>query len=99
MLAEYTRINDDDVDLAQTKVADLMMTIVMTTIVITTIVITTSVMMTSVMTTIVITTSAMMNGTYNSESEFKLKSFSQRTLELLTNLRRRRRNTGRTRQI
>ena len=36
MLAEYTRINDDDVDLAQTKVADLMMTIVMTTIVITT---------------------------------------------------------------
>ena len=79
MLAEYTRINDDDVDLAQTKVADLMMTIVMTTI--------------------VITTSAMMNGTYNSESEFKLKSFSQRTLELLTNLRRRRRNTGRTRQI
>ena len=79
MLAEYTRINDDDVDLAQTKVADLMMTIVMTTI--------------------VITTSAMMNGTYNSESEFKLKSFSQRTLELLTNLQRRRRNTGRTRQI
>ena len=79
MLAEYTRINDDDVDLAQTKVADLMMTIVMTTI--------------------VITTSAMMNGTYNSESEFKLKSFSQQTLELLTNLRRRRRNTGRTRQI
>ena len=78
MLAEYTRINDDDVDLAQTKVADLMMTIVMTTI--------------------VITTSAMMNGTYNSESEFKLKSFSQRTLELLTNLRRRRRNTGRTTQ-
>ena len=89
MLAEYTRINDDDVDLAQTKVADLMMTIVMMTIVMTTI----------VMTTIVITTSAMMNGTYNSESEFKLKSFSQRTLELLTNLRRRRRNTGRTRQI
>ena len=89
MLAEYTRINDDDVDLAQTKVADLMMTIVMMTIVMTTI----------VMTTIVITTSAMMNGTYNSESEFKLTSFSQRTLELLTNLRRRRRNTGRTRQI
>ena len=84
MLAEYTRINDDDVDLAQTKVADFMMTIVMMTI---------------VMTTILITTSAMMNGTYNSESEFKLKSFSLRTLELLTNLRRRRRNTGRTRQI
>ena len=79
MLAEYTRINDDDVDLAQTKVADLMMTIVITTI--------------------VITTSAMMNGTYNSESEFKLKSFSLQTLELLTNLQRRRRNTGRTRQI
>ena len=33
MLAEYTRINDDDVDLAQTKVADFMMTIVMMTIV------------------------------------------------------------------
>ena len=79
MLAEYTRINDDDVDLAQTKVADLMMTIVITTI--------------------VITTSAMMNRTYNAGSEFKFKSFSQRTLELLTNLRRRRRNTGRTRQI
>ena len=57
MLAEYTRINDDDVDLAQTKVADLMMTSVMTTIMIT---------------TSVIMTSAMMNGTYNSESEFKL---------------------------
>ena len=84
MLAEYTRINDDDVDLAQTKVADLMMTSVMTTIMIT---------------TSVIMTSAMMNGTYNSESEFKLTSFSQRTLELLTNLQRRRRNTGRTRQI
>ena len=84
MLAEYTRINDDDVDLAQTKVADFMMTIVMMTI---------------VMMTILITTSAMMNRTYNSESEFKLKSFSQQTLELLTNLRRRRRNTGRTRQI
>ena len=84
MLAEYTRINDDDVDLAQTKVADLMMTIVMMTI---------------VMMTIVITTSAMMNRTYNAGSEFKFKSFSQRTLELLTNLRRRRRNTGRTRQI
>ena len=53
VLAEYTRINDDDVDLAQTKVADLMMTIVMMTIVMTTI----------VMTTIVITTSAMMNET------------------------------------
>ena len=89
MLAEYTRINDDDVDLAQTKVADLMMTIVMMTIV----------MMTIVMMTIVITTSAMMNRTYNAGSEFKFKSFSQRTLELLTNLRRRRRNTGRTRQI
>ena len=84
MLAEYTRINDDDVDLAQTKVADLMMTIVMMTI---------------VMTTIVITNIVMMNETYNAESESKLKSFSQRTLELLTNLRRRRRNTGRTRQI
>ena len=84
MLAEYTRINDDDVDLAQTKVADFMMTIVMMTI---------------VMMTILITTIAMMNRTYNSESEFKLKSFSLRTLELLTNLRRRRRNTGRTRHI
>ena len=74
MLAEYTRINDDDVDLAQTKVADFMMTIVMMTIV-------------------------MMNETYNAGSDFKLKSFSQRTLELLMNLRRRRRNTGRTRHI
>ena len=79
MLAEYTRINDDDVDLAQTKVADLMMTIVMMTIVMMTIV--------------------MMNETYNAGSDFKLKSFSQRTLELLMNLRRRRRNTGRTRHI
>ena len=74
MLAEYTRINDDDVDLAQTKVADLMMTIVMTAIV-------------------------MMNETYNAGSDFKLKSFSQRTLELLMKLRRRRRNTGMTRHI
>ena len=74
MLAEYTRINDDDVDLAQTKVADLMMTIVMTAIV-------------------------MMNETYNAGNDFKLKSFSQRTLELLMKLRRRRRNTGRTRHI
>ena len=74
MLAEYTRINDDDVDLAQTKVADLMMTIVMTAIV-------------------------MMNETYNAGNDFKLKSFSQRTLELLMKLRRRRRNTGMTRHI
>ena len=74
MLAEYTRINDDDVDLAQTKVADLMMTIVMMTIV-------------------------MMNETYNAGNDFKLKSFSQRTLELLMKLRRRRRNTGMTRHI
>ena len=99
MLAEYTRINDDDVDLAQTKVADLMVTSVMTTIVIMASVMMTIVITTIVMTTIVITTSAMMNRTYNAGSEFKFKSFSQRTLELLTNLRRRRRNTGRTRQI
>ena len=74
MLAEYTRINDDDVDLAQTKVADLMMTILMMAIV-------------------------MMNETYNAGNDFKLKSFSQRTLELLMKLRRRRRNTGMTRHI
>ena len=79
MLAEYTRINDDDVDLAQTKVDDLMMTILMMAIVMITIV--------------------MMNETYNAGNDFKLKSFSQRTLELLMKLRRRRRNTGMTRHI